>query len=65
MIFLLFLEELHEAFRSIGIFNEQMNTIDVLPNEIDLPGFLHLFSSNIKTDISSQSISVSDKAFEH
>jgi hypothetical protein len=45
-VFLFFLlEELHEALR---ILDEQINTMDALPNEFDLQEFLHLFSSNIK-----------------
>jgi len=45
-VFLFFLlEEVHEALRTL---DEQINTIDDLPNEFDFKEFLHLFSSNIK-----------------
>jgi hypothetical protein len=62
--FLLILEELHEAFRILGIFNEQMHTIDSLSNDFDLHEFLYLFLPNMKMNISSQSIATLDKAFE-
>jgi hypothetical protein len=41
-----------------------MNTIDALPNEFDLDGFLHFFLPNMKIDLPSQSILSTDKAFE-
>jgi hypothetical protein len=60
----LLLEELHEAFQTLGVFNERMATIDALPNECDFHEFLDLFLPNMKIDVSSQSISTLGKAFE-
>ncbi|CAF1384387.1 unnamed protein product [Adineta steineri] len=40
------LEEIHEAFQTLHILNEEINTIDALPNELNLNEFLHLFSQN-------------------
>ncbi|CAF0838357.1 unnamed protein product [Rotaria sordida] len=58
------LDELHEAFRTLDIFNEQMNTIDTLPNEFDLDGFIHLLSPKMKTDVSSHRTSSLNETFE-
>ncbi|CAF4369832.1 unnamed protein product [Rotaria socialis] len=41
------IDELREAFGILDIFNDQVNSIDSLPNELDLDGFIHLFSPNI------------------
>ncbi|CAF4343262.1 unnamed protein product, partial [Rotaria magnacalcarata] len=41
--------ELHEAFGILDIFNDQVNSIDSLPSELDLDGFIHLFSPKLKT----------------
>ncbi len=60
-----FLEEIYEAFRILGIFNEQIDTIDALPNELDFYGFLRLFSSNMKINASSQSVSTLNRTFEN
>jgi hypothetical protein len=64
-IILFFLEEIHEAFRILGIFNEQIDTIDALPNELDFHGFLRLFSSNVKINTSSQSVSTLNRTVEN
>jgi hypothetical protein len=62
---ILFLEEIHEAFRTLGIFNEQIDTIDALQNEFDLHGFLRLFSPNMKINTSSQSVLTLDRTFKN
>ncbi|CAF4275622.1 unnamed protein product [Adineta steineri] len=40
------LEEIHEAFQTLHILNEEIDTIDALPNELNLDEFIHLFSQN-------------------
>ncbi|CAF3415987.1 unnamed protein product [Rotaria socialis] len=42
------IDELREAFGILDIFNDQVNSIDSLPNELDLDGFIHLFSPKLK-----------------
>ncbi|CAF4707320.1 unnamed protein product [Rotaria sp. Silwood1] len=56
--------EVHEAFRTLGVFNEQMNTIDTLPNEFDLDGFIDLLSPKMKIDASSHETSSLNETFE-
>ncbi|UJR26626.1 hypothetical protein I4U23_007944 [Adineta vaga] len=41
------LDEIQDAFRTLHILNNQINTIDALPTGLDLQEFIHLFSSTI------------------
>lgn len=44
MGFLSVLDEIYQAFETLGILNEQTETIDALPDGLDRKEFLRLFS---------------------